>query len=140
MGGRGKGLFHKVKDLLLQFGKLAGYHIPDNRVVHVVIAMYEAISEADDLRASIQLLKMIRETIPQSGTGLADHLEFSFDCGTAFRVMPVLCQIHAVDELLDVSRRVTDINQQFERFRPHRVTDWWNPRCDGKPGSSWLVG
>ena len=81
-----KRLFHQVQDLLLQFGKLAGYHVPDNRVVHVVIAMNEAISKANGLRTSIQLLKMIRETIPQSGTGLADHLEFSFDRGTAFRV------------------------------------------------------
>ena len=97
-----KRLFHQVQDLLLQFGKLAGYHVPDNRVVHVVIAMNEAISKANGLRTSIQLLKMIRETIPQSGTGLADHLEFSFDRGTAFRVMPVLCQIHAVDKLLNV--------------------------------------
>jgi hypothetical protein len=87
--------------------------------------------------AAFDSWKQVRIAVAQPDAGFSDDFEFPLHRGAAFRIQPVVRQIHAGCEFADGFHGLIDIDEQFQGFRLHKVPRWFPPRSGGRPGFSW---
>ena len=126
-------------NLHCQFRQFAGDNVPYDRVIHIVVAVNQAVSKTYNLRTTLDFGIGIGETTPQPGAGLTDNFGFPLHRGAAFRINPVSTEIHPGGEFPDFLQGVPDIHKEFQLFRAHTGACWFSRRFVGRPGFSWPV-
>lgn len=100
----------------MQRGEFALHHIPNDFVVHVVVAVDQAIAQPDDAMEVGNLRRERRFGAAGLVQRFADDLELPLDTGAEQAIRLISGKVFAGDEFGDCLARADDIKQPFSRL------------------------